>query len=187
MNRYPYDEELQKKPLNSEMIRYRLEEEARGGLGIHWFLAPVALFGSGGILVFLFSLLPGMTGNATGKAIAVAAVILLALLALAPPVGEAIFLVHSIRDYRRVKRGELRIEIDTVAYIEYDRPRKVRTRGAHRTIYEDFRHFESGREFKDECLPARDSEGEPFITVAYAATPDVILFIYRLSEYNWQG
>ncbi len=187
MNRYPYDDELQKKPLNSEMIRYRIEKGERGKLLLHSVLTPVLTLGAGGIIVFLFSLLPGMEGNATGEAIATAAVILLSLTALILPVIETVLLVQSIRSLRRVSRGELRIEIDTVSYIEYDRPRKVRTRCAHRTVYEDFRHFESGRELKDECLPARDTEGEKFITAAYAADPEHILFIYRLSEYNWQG
>ncbi len=187
MNRYPYDEELQKKPLNSEMIRYRVEEGERSGLAIHFFLVPAILFGSGGIIVFLFSLLPEITGNAAGTAVGTVGVILLALLALALPVGEAVFLAQSIRDFRRAKHGELLIEIDTVDHIEYDRPRKVRTHSAHRTVYEDFRHFASGREFQDECHPARDAEGDAFITVAYAAEPEHILFIYRLSDYNWQG
>ncbi len=176
MNRYPYDDELQKKPLNSEMIRYRIEKGERGGLLLHSVLAPVLTLGAGGIIVFLFSLLSGMEGNATGEAIATAAVILLSLTALILPVIETILLAQSIRSLRRVSRGDLRIEIDTVAYIEYARPRRVAYAGRYvRTVYEDFRHFGSGREFKDECSEHRGKDGDEFITAAFAADYKTIL------------
>ncbi len=183
MNRYPIDDELRKKPLNPEMIRYRLQNELRGSLLALCIFTPLLLVGMGGFTAFFWTVVLWQRG---GPSAVIAGILITGLVLFLA--GILLYrLVTDIKAYRRASRGELCIEIDTVDYIEYDRPRIIKTRHARRTIYEDFRHFKSGREFKDECLEARDKAGDEFITVAYAAEPEHIIYAYRLSEYNWQA
>ncbi len=180
---YPYDEELRRVPLNPEMIRHRVQKDCRRSLLFLFFSTPVTLFLILGFILLVWSFVQNPPDH-------MLLYVLQALLTLLPlsAVGLLIYmLIRSVSEYRRATRGELLIEIDKLGYIEHDRPRVVyRSRHRH-TIYEDFMHFQSGREFKaKENMRHLDLDGEEFITVAFAANPEHILFIYRLQDYNWQ-
>ncbi len=99
-----------------------------------------------------------------------------------------VLFVNSIRNHRRATRGAIRIEIDKLNYIEYDRPRVDRRGTRFDLVHESFLRLSSGREFCDPPQVYRrgHEEGEEFITVAYAFEPGTILCIYRLAEYNRQ-
>ncbi len=179
---YPYDEELRKVPLNPEMIRYRVQKEARQSFASGLLLGIPLLALCGGALAFFMSIVPWEDGI-----LAVLCGIFLVVLFGAGVVIGVLFIVSNTLKYHRANHGELIMEIDTVAYIEYARPRRVYSGRYVRTVYEDFRHFRSGREFKDECSEHRDKDGDEFITAAFASDYKTILCIYRLSDYIWQA
>ncbi len=180
---YPYDEELRKTPLNPEMIRQRVQTDARrhrlNGLLLG---LPITIFSSGFFAIF------GMTYQWTAGTPALIFGIILALLVGSCAVVGIGLIVNTIRNYRRASRGEITIEIDKVNYIEHDRPRYVYSKRHSHTVYEDFLHFASGRVFKDAEQKYRHMaiDDEEFVTVAYTANRETILFIYRLVDYNWQ-
>ncbi len=181
--RYPYGEELRKAPLNPDMIRHRVRRDAKQLLvtGLMTGIPIAVLFG--GVLAIFCFLYPWrphaasiLLGGLGALAFAVAALIGILLAA------------ETLRNHCRALRGEVSIEIDKFSYVEHDRPRVVHHKRHTHVVYEDFLHFASGREFKDEEQKYRhmDIEGEEFIIVAYTAAHDSILYIYRLSDYNWQ-
>ncbi len=184
MSHYPYDEELRKVPLNPEMIRYRVHRDARHSLIVGAALGTFLAVACGLCLGVFCSSYPWQSGT-----IPLIFGLLLALAVAAGVVIGVLFFGSSVINYRRAARGEIVIELDRLSYIEHDRPRIVRGKGYRRTVYEDFLHFKSGREFRDPRLEYRHRsvDGEEFITVAYAAEYDTILCIYRLADYNWQA
>ncbi len=184
---YPYDEELRKTPLNPEMIRYRIKTEASHSLFIGiCFSVPLMLLCTG-----LFSIFFAVFSWEDAWRVGVLPIILVVAFILIFSAGMfagVCLLVHAIIGYRRAARGEVLIEIDKLTYIEHDRPRVVQTRYRRYTVYEDFLHFKSGREYCDprQEYRHRNQDDEEFITVAYAAKRETILCIYRLADYNWQ-
>ncbi len=180
---YPYDEELRKTNLNPEMIRHRVRQEARQGMTVSLCISiPMLLLCAGVVAVF------GLSYDwYQGVGAVILGLIPMGIFAFGAFCG-VMLPVRTIRNHRRAARGEIRIEMDKLNYIEHDRPRVVYTNRRRRTVYEDFLHFASGREFCDPKLEYRhrNEEEETFIAVAYAAEPDCILFVYRLADYNWQ-
>ncbi len=180
---YPYNEELRKTSLNPEMIRHRVRQEARQGM-------TVGLCISIPMLLLCAAVVAGF-GLSYDWYQGVGAVIL----GLIPMVTCAfgafcgvILLLRTLRNHRRATRGEIMIKTDKLNYIEHDRPSVVYTNRRRRTVYADYLHFASGREFCDPRLEYRhrEEDDQEFITVAYAAEPETILFVYRLADYNWQ-
>ncbi len=179
---YPYDEELQKTNLHSEMIRYRVKKDAEHGLFVGVCLSIPIILLCAGVIAAILSLYEWDKGIGW----VIFGVISVGVFVFGAFCG-VMLLLRTIRNHRRAARGEIRIEMDKLNYIEHDRPRVVYT-NRRRTVYEDFLHFASGREF---CDPKREyrhrnADEEEFITVAYAAEPETILFVYRLADYNWQ-
>ncbi len=184
--RYPYDEELRKTPLNADMIRHQIHQDAGRTLLSRCLVGiPLALI-CGGTLALLLTSYSWDSGTPA----LILGIINASLLAFSVVIGIGVC-INALVNYSRAFRGETVIEIDTVSYIEHDRPRmtyRKRIGPDARVVYEDFLHFGSGREFKDEEQTYRhkDIDGEKFITVAYTADRKTILRIYRLSDYNWQ-
>ncbi len=181
--KHPYNDDLRKVPLNSEMIRHRVAKNAQHDLLFSFGAGLFMTFGCG---AFLALFCPNYSWD-SGALPLVFGILLTVAFAAGVVMGILLF-ASAIRNRRRAARGEVLIEMDTVTYIERDRPRKDYSRRHHYTVYEDFLHFKSGREFKDIDRKYRhmDIDDEVFITVAYAAEPHTILFIYRLADYTWQ-
>ncbi len=181
--RYPNDDELRKVNLNPDMIRHEVREDARHDLTARLLMGiPVMIFSPGFVAIFCATF-PWHSGT-----FALVYGILLAVLLGSGIVFGILTVASAIRDHRRAMQGEITIEIDTVTYIEHDRPRTVCHRGHRHIVYEDFLHFKSGREFKDAKQKYRhlNIDDETFVTAAYAADRETILRIYRLVDYNWQ-
>ncbi len=181
---YPYDEELRKTPLNPEMIRHQVKKDAEQDLAIGLLTGLPLVIISGGVLAFFCPTLP-WDGGVGGVLLGLFFVLQLGIAA-----GFGVWLaVRAVLGYRRAARGAVTVEIDKLGYIEHDRPRRVYRGKRMRTVYEDFLHFASGREFRDpeKEYRHRGDEGEEFVVAVYTAEPDRILRIYRLSDYNWQG
>ncbi len=180
---YPYDEELRKVPLNPEMIRHQVREDAKHDLTIGLLMGIPIMAIFSGVLALMCSAYPWKS-NAISILFGILGIVIFAAVVL---IG-ILFVALSIRNYRRAVRGEITVVIDKVNYIEHDRPRKVHHKGHTHTVYEDFLHFHSGREYKDAEQKYRhmNIDDEEFITAAYAADYNTIRCIFRLSEYNWQ-
>ncbi len=178
---YSYDQDMRKTPLNPEMIRHRTKKEARLALIGSALIACFILVFCGGFFALFGSIYPWDSGTPV-----LIFGVLMHLALVAGMIMGIYLLVRALLCYRRATRGEITIDIDTVTYIEQDRPRTLLRRGHIQTIYEDFLHFKSGRELRVANGKYRDMDDEKFITVAYTATYNHILFIYRLSDYTWQ-
>ncbi len=178
---YPYDEELRRVSLNPEMVRHRVRKDAQHTLAIGLLMGIPAVLFCGGALVLFAPLL-----SWGGGVVSLILNLFFVLLFGACTVGSIWLIVRAVLDYRRAIRGEVTVETDKLNYIEHDRPRVVHTGKRTRTVYENFLHFRSGREFCDPKRLYSDADEEEFITAAYTAEPERILCIYRLRDYNWQ-
>ncbi len=178
MNQHPNEEAQQKKPLSMEIIRQDMRKASRAGLAIGICIGLVLVVAP--VVLIVHSLLTDPDATSLLGSVALYAVSLI--------LGAAIT-VRTVLRYRREGQDELIIEEDTVSYIETERPCVTRNgnsiRPAHE--YDDFLHFKSGREFRVQKYKYRETDDEPFLTVASAADPQTILLAYRLSEYDWQG
>lgn len=183
MSRFSYEEEMRKVPLNPDMIRHEIQKSAGDELtfGLCTGVSVTAVFGA-----FLAFFCPLYSWDAGTFPLIFG--IFMVLVFTGGIAGGILVMARLIRHYRRASRGEITVEMDTVTYIEHDRPRVVNRRYGSRTVYEDFLHFKSGREFRDADQKYRhmNTDGETFIVAAYSESRDTVLRIYRLADYNWQ-
>ncbi len=179
--KHPYNDDLRKTPLNPDMIRHHMNEDAKHRLITALPVGLILIVVSALTLALLLPIYPWDTGTLP----LIMGIFMTSLFAVSFVLGVAV-IVRAILSFRRAMRGEVVIEQDTVTYIERDRPRTVQRRYSRVVVYEDFLHFKSGREYKVEHYKYREMDDEVFIVVTFSADPDTILRIYRLVDYNWQ-